>query len=121
MTVASTTKERLGGAVVFFVPDERTLPPREGLPPWVATSNLRVARRWPRSCRCLEPRSARSWLRRACAAEAGQGFRLLIMASVLGAVAGQRPKETRLLATPLAVEGDKPGGKLNQLLNDGCR
>src|SRR5680860_518385 len=30
MTVASTTKERLGGAVVFFVPDERTLPPREG-------------------------------------------------------------------------------------------
>lgn len=41
-TVASTTKERLGGAVVSIVPDERTLPAPRGVPPWIAISNLLV-------------------------------------------------------------------------------
>ncbi len=43
---------------------------------------------------------------------------LLITASVLGAMGGQRPKEARLLATGLATEDDHPNQQLTDLLRD---
>lgn len=43
---------------------------------------------------------------------------LLVLAIVLGAVGGQRPKQARLLATRLASEGDARSGELRTLLDD---
>ncbi len=43
---------------------------------------------------------------------------LLITASVLGAMGGQRPNEARLLATRLTTEDDHPNQQLTDLLRD---
>jgi hypothetical protein len=43
---------------------------------------------------------------------------LLVLAFVLGALGGQRPKRARLLATRLAGESDTASGELRALLDD---
>lgn len=43
---------------------------------------------------------------------------LLVLALVLGAIGGQRPKQARMLAARLAREGDAPSDELRALLED---